>query len=293
MGDMSKYKKGLVSVSIISYNYARYLSESIESVLNQLYKSVEVVVVDDGSKDNSSEVAKKYGVKVIRQRNMGPCYSFNRGVKSGSGEYSLIVSADDKITSTCVGEMVKTLEKDKQASFVYSNMKFFGGRSGTFKAREFNVTHLFQENYINGTSLMRRLDFDQVGGFDLDYNKLGYEDWDLWLKFASLGKYGVYIPKPIVLVRYHRKGSRNRLAESRRSMITNLMEKKYPLPYKLLEEAASINKDNKVLNDKVRFLEKSNHQNSAALDYIYNSRSWKLVRKLKKIKGSIPTIKKL
>ncbi len=290
---MSKYKRGLVSISIISYNYGRYLSEAIESVLGQIYKPIEVVVVDDGSKDNTSGIAKKYDVKLIRQKNMGPCYAFNKGVQSGSGEYSLIVSADDKITPTCVREMVKTLEKDKRSSFVYSSIKFFGGRSDTFKAREFNVTHLFQENYINGTSLMRRLDFDAVGGFDLDYNKLGYEDWDLWLKFASLGKNGVYIPKPLVLVRYHRKGSRNRLSESRKTMITNLMKKKYPLPHKLLEEVASINKENMVLSDKVRFLEKSNHQYRAALDYIYNSRSWKLVKKLKKIKGFTPFIKKL
>lgn len=281
-----KLKKNLVSISVISYNYGRYLHEAIKSILNQTYKPIELVVVDDGSKDNTAEVAKKYPVQLIRQSNMGPCYAFNKGVKAGSGEYSLIVSADDKIVPTCVEEMVEALNENKDASFAYSDIQFFGDRNGILKSNEFDITHLLKVNYINGTSLMRRKDFNEVGGFDLDYNRLGYEDWDLWIKFSNYGKYGVYISKPLVLVMFHKEGSRNRLSRSRDSLIRKLVHKKYPLPYSFLRMLEKINKENELLQHKTITLDKT-------LSNIYQSRSWKLVSALRKIKKAIPLIDRL
>ena len=87
----------LVSVIIPNYNYAHYLREAIDSALGQTYPHIEIIVVDDGSKDGSDEVIRSYGdrIRSVFQQNKGVSAARNAGVISGSGEYVAFLDADD------------------------------------------------------------------------------------------------------------------------------------------------------------------------------------------------------
>src|SRR5215211_9350661 len=89
---------GLVSVVIPCYNQAHFLGEAIESVLSQSYRNFEILVVDDGSTDNTSEVASRYErVRIVRQENRGLSGARNRGLREAKGEYVVFLDADDRL----------------------------------------------------------------------------------------------------------------------------------------------------------------------------------------------------
>jgi glycosyltransferase involved in cell wall biosynthesis len=101
-GNGWRAEAGLVSVVIPCYNQARFLGEAIESVLSQSYRAFEVVVVDDGSTDNTSEVVARYagadaGVRLIRQENRGLAGARNRGLAEAEGEYVVFLDSDDRL----------------------------------------------------------------------------------------------------------------------------------------------------------------------------------------------------
>jgi glycosyltransferase involved in cell wall biosynthesis len=85
----------LVSIIIPVYNGAKYLRQAIESAMKQSYKNIEVIVVDDGSTDNSSEIAKCYDVKYLYQQNQGPSAARNNGIIASAGEYIAFLDCDD------------------------------------------------------------------------------------------------------------------------------------------------------------------------------------------------------
>ena len=91
-------KTPLVSVVIPCYNQAHFLGEAIESVFKQTYKHFEIVVVDDGSTDNTSEVARRYsGIRCIEQVNQGLSAARNTGIRESKGEYLVFLDADDRL----------------------------------------------------------------------------------------------------------------------------------------------------------------------------------------------------
>ena len=104
-----------VTIVIPVYNAEAYVAECVESVLRQTYRDIEVVLVDDGSKDGSLGVCrglaeKDERVKVLPQANAGPSVARNRGIEEASGEYLVFVDADDTIEETCVEEAVRAIE---------------------------------------------------------------------------------------------------------------------------------------------------------------------------------------
>jgi len=114
-----------VSVVIPTYNCAQYITEAIESVLNQTYKDIEIIVVDDGSTDNTKEILLTYIeeglIQYIFQNNQGPGSARNTGIKESQGEFIAFLDADDTIESTSVNERVEMLKKYKEISLVFTD----------------------------------------------------------------------------------------------------------------------------------------------------------------------------
>jgi len=189
MSAITQHTPGLVSVIIPTYNHGKYLLEALESIWSQKYPLVEVVIVDDGSIDNTKEiVAAVTGVKYVYQNNQGLSAARNTGVKNSSGEYFLFLDADDWLLPASIATNVSYLKKDDSLAFVSgAHEKIF---VDTGKSEEeaqvisqHHYLHFLQGNYIgmHATVLYRSWIFKE---FLYDVNLRACEDYDLYFKIT-------------------------------------------------------------------------------------------------------------
>jgi glycosyltransferase involved in cell wall biosynthesis len=198
----------LVSIVIPCFNYARFLGEAIESALRQTHQPVEIIVVDDGSTDDTQAVARRYPVTLLSQTNGGVCQASNTGFADAHGEFALRLDADDRLASTYVRETLDALRREPCAHFAYTEASYFGTRSGKYPTEPFDPETLSERNYVHASALMRLESFVRVGGYKHNMTAARYEDWDLWLTFAERGMRGVLVPKPLLHYRQHAHVSR-------------------------------------------------------------------------------------
>lgn len=182
-----------VSIIIPCYNQAEYVKEAIESALNQTYSNIEIVVINDASKDNSSDVIKECANKheniifLDEKENKGVVKSRNLAIEKCSGDYILPVDADDKIAPDFAEKAVKILNDNEDIRIVYSRIMFFGAINKEFKLETFNPNRIIFNNCIPNTALYRKCDFIAVGGYK-DYMKDGWEDWNMWLSILEIAQ---------------------------------------------------------------------------------------------------------
>ena len=199
-----------VSIIIPCFNYGRFLSEAVESALDQTHVPLDVIVIDDGSTDDSYEVASRFvpAIDVLTQPNSGLVAVLNRGLREAKGDYFVILSADDVLQPSYVETLLTALVEQPSAAYAYSAMEYFGARSGVFPAKPFSPALLLAGNYVNATALTRRADALAVGGFHSNPEN-AWEDWDFWLRLLERGRYGVAVPEPLLRYRRHESTSRN------------------------------------------------------------------------------------
>ena len=135
-----------VSVIIPTYNSAKYICEAIDSVLSQTYRDYEIIVVDDGSKDNTAEVLGKYGNKVLSlyQENAGANSARARGLTEAKGEYVALIDADDKWLPDKLQEQVEFMESSPEINLVFSDFYNFNEK-GTFEQTFLNSNKIFRK----------------------------------------------------------------------------------------------------------------------------------------------------
>jgi glycosyltransferase involved in cell wall biosynthesis len=185
----------LISVIIPAYNHAQSLPFCIESIFAQTYKNVEIIVVDDGSTDNTAGVLDHYKerIRVVTQENKGANPARNRGLMQAKGDFVIFCDADVIMKPSMLEDMMNALTEHPEASYAYSGFKF-GWK--TFHGTEFDVTLLESTNFVHTTSLVRRSDFP---GFDETIKRL--QDWDVWLTMLEQGKTGILVPDVLFYVR--------------------------------------------------------------------------------------------
>ncbi len=185
----------MISIIIPVYNQADKISECLDGILNQSYKNFEIIVVNDGSKDNIFEVLDKYKdkIKSVNQENGGSNPARNRGAKEARGDYLIFCDADIILEPTALEIMLKTLEEKPEASFAYSS--FFWGKK-LFKLWPYDSERLKKMPYIHTTALIRREHFP---GFDEKIKR--FQDWDLWLTMLEKGHTGVWIDRILYKVK--------------------------------------------------------------------------------------------
>ncbi|MFN3781956.1 MAG: glycosyltransferase family 2 protein, partial [Candidatus Kapaibacteriota bacterium] len=194
----------LVSVIIPCYNLAQYLPEAVESVVKQTFTDWECIIVNDGSTDDTSDVAReiisKYTDKkiyLLEKENGGPAEARNFGIRHSKGKFILPLDADDLIHPTFLEKTVNVLLTNPNIHIVYTDLQEFGERNNLVIARNWNPAILPFQNHLNYCSLFRRQVWEIVGG----YNTLGYEDWDFWIGCAEKGFSALRIPEPLLAYR--------------------------------------------------------------------------------------------
>ncbi|MBB5440362.1 glycosyltransferase involved in cell wall biosynthesis [Pedobacter sp. AK017] len=181
--------EALVSVIIPCYNHGKYLSKAIESVLAQTYTHFEIVVVDDGSKDNTKEIAQNYKeVKYIYQINQGLSAARNTGIDQSIGDYLVFLDADDWLLTDALMINLNFIRMSPQLAFVSGGFRFFYGhdqttRDVTRKVDSDHYCNLLQTNFIAmiAAVMFQRWVFDS---FRYDTTLKVCEDYDLYLKVA-------------------------------------------------------------------------------------------------------------
>jgi len=208
--------EALVSIIIPVYNSEQYITECIDSVLNQSYQNFEIIVVDDGSTDDTSSIITQYNndkITLYHQQNSGSGAARNHGVKKASGAWIAFIDADD---IWLPDKLHKQLTNCSDKAWSHTDLYFHGDiyprhtktTELTSKYSGHILEHLLVENSIGTSSvIINKKVFEELGGFNTDLRAL--QDWDLWLRVAK--KYEIcYVNEPLVYYRVHSKSvSRN------------------------------------------------------------------------------------
>lgn len=183
----------VVSVIIPNYNHAKYISDAITSVLNQTFPHFEIIVVDDGSTDDSRKVVAEFGdrVRYIWQVNGGLSSARNTGIAQARGEFISVLDADDMYEPDFMSVLVPILQNDSEVGAVYCGYRFVDVSDQPLpqvEARLIASDYLFQAlldgNFLVPESILVRKDcYDKVGPFDVKLSAC--EDMDMWLRIAK------------------------------------------------------------------------------------------------------------
>ena len=181
-----------VSVVIPCYNHAHFLEQAIESVLKQSYSDFEIIVVDDGSTDNTAEVAGRYSpVRYVYQENAGLSSARNTGLRHSRGEFLVFLDADDRLLPHALETGISCMREHPECAFVSGHCRVIDSRGAILPSprqlrieREHYLALLRGGTYIwcPATVLYRRQIFDFVGGFDPALKRV--EDHPLYLRIT-------------------------------------------------------------------------------------------------------------
>jgi glycosyltransferase involved in cell wall biosynthesis len=188
---MTTWEPQLISVIIPCYNQAQFLAEAMQSVLSQTYPHFEIIVVDDGSTDNTSEIVGLYpGARCIRQEHQGLSAARNTGLRESNGSYLVFLDADDRLLPDALAAGLDCLKAHPECGFVYGHYRriaYDGSPLPTIHATCIERDHyleLLREDYIVqcATVMYRRMVFESSIGFDSSVKAC--VDHDLFLRVA-------------------------------------------------------------------------------------------------------------
>jgi len=176
----------IISIIVPCYNQAQYLSDTLKSVLAQELTEWECIIVNDGSIDNTEEIALKWCKKDNRfsyynKENGGVCKARNYGIKKSMGKYILPLDADDIISKEYTKEAIVIFENNRDVKIVFSKAMMFGEAEGEWSLLPYSYQNmLFVRNCIHCSGIYRRSDYEKTIGYNPNMNE-GWEDYDFWL----------------------------------------------------------------------------------------------------------------
>lgn len=227
-----------VSVIIPTYNREEYISDTIQSVLDQTYKDFEIIVVDDGSTDKTKEKLEpfKSKIKLIEQKNSERAVSRNNGVKNSNGKYLAFLDSDDLWIKDKLEKQVEILENSNDVILVYGQSFRINDQSKKIKTAKRQMLGysgdvfeelLFRNFIVSATPMIKREFFEKTSGFETKY--IPYEDWELWLRLSLKGKFH-FLNKPLSYYRIHPQQSvKLTTAEKIEEVTTSLLNDSFKL----------------------------------------------------------------
>lgn len=190
--------RNLVSVIIPCYNQAVFIEETVHSVLNSTYSAIEIILINDGSTDNTDAVCKSLksryeNVFYFSQPNSGPSVARNHGIEKARGRYILPLDSDDLISVDYIAEAVKVLDMDAEVKVVYCEAEKFGEKEGKWVLKPFSLQSLAINNMIFVSAIYKKEDWEKCGGYSKDMISVG-EDWEFWISMLKNGGKVVKLP---------------------------------------------------------------------------------------------------
>lgn len=201
-----------VTVVVPAFNAAERIGRCLDSLASQTFRDFEVVVVDDGSTDDTAAVVCRHPwVRTVRQSNQGPGSARRVGLRCSTSEYVAFIDDDDEWKPTRLQRCVDVADASPEIAFVTTDayvMTPDGVEQGTyyssalvFPERERQLAAIARHNFVFSSCLVRREAYDSVGGFCAERRLTGAEDYDLWLRMLLAGHHGVCIDEPLAVYR--------------------------------------------------------------------------------------------
>ena len=238
------------SVVVAAYNAAQSIDATIASVLAQTRTDLEVIVVDDGSTDETASHVQAHAdarVRLYHQENQGPSAARNKAIANATGRYVSTIDSDDLWLPRYLEMMVATLEHTPDAGFAFTDAWALEESSGRFRRAtamsrskvtdppveaESFLEALIQENFVYGSVTARLEVLEEVGGFNTAVSHS--EDYELWLRIAARGHRGVRVAGPPLAIVRDRAGARHHDERSMligiRDAMQMLLEHEPPVP---------------------------------------------------------------
>ncbi|WP_018232758.1 glycosyltransferase family 2 protein [Thioalkalivibrio thiocyanodenitrificans] len=194
-----------ISVIIPVYNGERYLAAALESVVNQTFRTAEIIVVDDGSSDGSHALCAGFpGIRTLRQKNLGVAAARNAGVRASTGDFLAFLDQDDTWTSNKLELQSDYLARNPEYDFALGMQRLFLDPEVTEPPAWLRAGHLDkpQLGYLPGTLLCARAVFDRVGPFDTRY-RFGGDDADWFARAEDLGLHRGVVNETVLMRRIH------------------------------------------------------------------------------------------
>ena len=229
----------LVSVIIPVYNGKKYISETIESVLGQTYAPIEIIIIDDGSKDSSHNVIKPYlndnKIKYYFQQNQGVAAARNFGIQKSSGNLIAFIDQDDLWLPEKISRQVSLMSTNSQLALVHGRIEFINENGTRIKplwthpeVSGYCFKEMFSGNKIAMlTALVKKESIMAAGMFDETIAIT--DDYDLWLKISYTNMVG-YVDETIALYRYHGENTSGNIVAFKKNELQVLQNflKKHP-----------------------------------------------------------------
>lgn len=243
--------KELVTVVIPTYNRAKYIEETIKSVIGQKYPNIEIIVIDDGSTDNTEQVVSKYRSQLtyIHQENSERGASRNHGLRLAKGKFIAFLDSDDLWLPDKISQELEMLQNNPAAGVVYSDALSIdanGRQLKTIKRKTYSgrVTEkLLENNFISMSAHLAKTDFiRKISGFVEDRNLSGSEDWEMWVRLSTITEF-IYLPKTTTKIRTHSENTMSDAKAMNRSMTYAL---------KIMKESNYLTEDQKKILPKTK-----------------------------------------
>lgn len=277
----TRLSQSTVSLIIPCYNYGHFAAEAIESALLQTYPPDEILFIDDASSDNSVEVARRYEPRIrveVNEQNLGVVNNFRKAIEITSGDYIVFLGADNRFRSDYVEQCKAILDANPDAGVVYTHFVLFGDRAklealqlGAEPHPVFADIFIYrfpahpqqsirEKNYIHGSSMYRRVAYQQAGGY---LPETAPEDQALFARMLESGWKAILWDAASLEYRQHSKDQINQ------QKIREL-------------ENAQLRRDLFAARQEIAQLNHEIEQLSRYINELQNSRSWRLMLFLKK-----------
>lgn len=225
-----------VTVVVPLYNYQEVICETLDSVLAQSFRPLSLIVIDDCSTDNSLDTAQAWfrakadefawAALLKHRRNYKLSTSRNTGFAAAPTDLVFALDADNHLYPQAVELCAEGLAHS-DAAFAYPILERFGTKRGLMGTEVWSKERLKRGNYIDATALIRKSRWQQVGGYFVAESPQGWEDFDLWCKFAAQGWHGLRIPQ--ILGRYRaKKFSMLRETDEKIDIVISRTERRHP-----------------------------------------------------------------
>ena len=199
--------KKQLSVIIPCFNHGEYIHDALKSInQSDIDHICEVIIINDGSSDSKTiDILSQInidGVRVVNKENGGLASARNRGIEESNSDYLLMLDSDNKITPDFITSFKTLIAENVEFDMLHGDAMFFGEREGIFKSGSLNVFKIFQKNYIDACTIIKKECLIELGKYDGSMPYMGWEDWDLWIRMALLNKKTIYIDKIFFHYRY-------------------------------------------------------------------------------------------